>query len=149
LAQRPLYATARRRRRQSGFRGRPFGLLQTQLHHQRHGVARGEIQSRRDLEPEPRHPVSACRPNLVQPMLKRLLLAASLWLSPPLVAQTVTNIAYLRTLVDGVTYAPTDTTNLYTAEGVVTTHTNLTTAGNALFYIQDNTAGISVVVGGG
>jgi len=82
-------------------------------------------------------------------MLKRILLTGSMLLSPSLCAQTATNIAYLRTLVDSVIYAPIDTTNRYTAEGVVTTHTNLTTAGNALFYIQDNTAGISVFVGGG
>jgi hypothetical protein len=37
---------------------------------------------------------------------------------------------------------------LYTVEGVVTTHVSLTTAGNALFYLQDDTAGIAVFWGG-
>ena len=59
-----------------------------------------------------------------------------------------TNIAYLRTLVDA-NYVASDTTNLYTVEGIVTTHANLTSAGNRLFYIQDNEAGIAVFNGGG
>ncbi|HMP82917.1 MAG TPA: immunoglobulin domain-containing protein [Verrucomicrobiota bacterium] len=65
------------------------------------------------------------------------------------VAPVVTNIAYLRTLMDPVDYTPTDTTTLFTAEGVVTTPVNLTTSGNAQFYMQDATAGIVVFVLGG
>jgi hypothetical protein len=61
----------------------------------------------------------------------------------------VTNIAYLHTLIDPASFLPTDTTNLYTVEGVSTTWTNLTTVGNSLFYIQDDTAGICVFVSGG
>lgn len=56
----------------------------------------------------------------------------------------VTNIAYLRTLVHPVNFTPTDTTTLFTVEGVVTTWTNLTTAAHGLFYLQDDTAGIAV-----
>lgn len=64
-------------------------------------------------------------------------------------APVKTNIAYLRTLMDPVDYTPTDRTTLYTAEGVVTTPVNLTTSGNAQFYMQDATAGIVVFVLGG
>src|SRR5690606_10048522 len=39
----------------------------------------------------------------------------------------VTNIAYLRTRMDPVDFSPTDTTNLYSVEGIVTTPVNLTT----------------------
>lgn len=60
-----------------------------------------------------------------------------------------TNIAYLHTLLDPVNFLPTDTTNLYTIEGVTTTHVNLTTTSGSLFYIQDETAGIAVFVSGG
>jgi hypothetical protein len=65
---------------------------------------------------------------------------AILTLIPP----PATNIAYLHTLQDGVTYAVTNTTSLFTVEGTVTTHVSLTGAGNLLFYIQDTTAGIAV-----
>ncbi|MGI8964918.1 MAG: immunoglobulin domain-containing protein, partial [Limisphaerales bacterium] len=60
----------------------------------------------------------------------------------------VTNIAYLRTLMTP-DFAPADTTTIFTVEGIVTTYTNLTSAGNAQFYIMDNTAGIAVFVSGG
>jgi hypothetical protein len=59
-----------------------------------------------------------------------------------------TNIAYLRTLVD-TNYVTTDTTNTYTVEGIVTTHSTLTSPGNTLFYIQDGDAGIAVINFGG
>jgi len=59
-----------------------------------------------------------------------------------------TNIAYLHTLQDPVTWLPTNTSAIYEVEGVVFTHTNITTAGNALFYIQDDTGGIAVFYGG-
>jgi hypothetical protein len=55
-----------------------------------------------------------------------------------------TNIAHLRTLVDA-NYVVTDTNNLYTVEGIVTTHSTLTSPGNTLFYIQDTNAGIAVI----
>ena len=59
-----------------------------------------------------------------------------------------TNIAHLRTLQDA-SYLPSDTTNLYTAEGIVTSWaTNLTTGGNVLVYMQDSNAAIAVFFGG-
>jgi len=61
----------------------------------------------------------------------------------------VTNIAYLRTKMDPVDFNPSDTTTLYQAEGIVTTPVNLTTPGNAQFYLQDDTGGIAVFVSGG
>ena len=54
------------------------------------------------------------------------------------------NVGYLRTLVDPGTLIPTNTTSLYTAQGYVTTWTNMTTSGNTEFYMQDATAGICV-----
>ncbi len=66
-------------------------------------------------------------------------------LPPPPV---VTNIAYLHTLLDTTNYAPQDTTNLYSVEGVVTTHTNITTPGNISFFVQDSTGGIVVFESG-
>jgi len=65
---------------------------------------------------------------------------------PPAVA---TNLAHLRTLVDNVDFLPTDTTTLFAVEGVVTTHTNLSVATDALFFLQDDTAGMAVFVNGG
>lgn len=61
-----------------------------------------------------------------------------------------TNIAYLRTLQDSVNYAPYDTTNLYTVVGTVITRTNMTTPGNASFWIEDTNSltGIDVFVAG-
>jgi len=61
----------------------------------------------------------------------------------------VTNIAYLRKQVDPLDYLPTDTNTLFMVDGTVTTYTNLTTTSNALFYIQDATAGIAVYVTNG
>jgi len=57
-----------------------------------------------------------------------------------LTVSVATNIAYLRTLVDAINYAPTDTNTLFIVQGVVTTRTNLTIAGNTEFFIQDATA---------
>jgi uncharacterized protein GlcG (DUF336 family) len=66
--------------------------------------------------------------------------------SPP----TIASLDSLRLLVDNFNYRPTDTTNLYTAEGIVTTHVNLTGPGtNVLFYFQDDTAGMAVFWYGG
>lgn len=70
---------------------------------------------------------------------------AYLFVPPPVKA----NIAYLRTLLDPTTFLPTNTTTLFETEGVVTTFTNITTAANAQFYINDGTAGIVVYIGGG
>lgn len=58
------------------------------------------------------------------------------------------SIAFLRTRVDPVFFLPTNTTDLYAVIGIVTTHTNITSAGNASFYIQDETGGINVFFGG-
>ena len=54
------------------------------------------------------------------------------------------NISYLRSLLDNVNYVPTDTNTLFTVEGIVVTFTNMSTATNTLFYLQDSTAGIAV-----
>ncbi len=61
----------------------------------------------------------------------------------------VTNIGYLRTLVDPTFYLPTNTTTYYTVTGTVISKTNFTTSANSEFFIQDGTGGISVFVGGG
>ncbi|MFN0068111.1 MAG: lamin tail domain-containing protein [Limisphaerales bacterium] len=65
---------------------------------------------------------------------------------PPTV--TAVSIAYLRGTVDPVNLRPTNTTQIFQTEGIVTTWVNLTTAANALFYIQDADAGIAVFYGG-
>lgn len=62
---------------------------------------------------------------------------------------TVTNppavsIAYLRTLIDPVSLAATNTTQLWQATGVITTFTNTTSGNTASYYIQDATAGINL-----
>jgi len=62
----------------------------------------------------------------------------------------VTNIAYVRSLLDHTTWLPTDTTNLYSVTGVVTTPFNLSGTGNSSeFFMQDGAAGICVFMGGG
>jgi hypothetical protein len=65
------------------------------------------------------------------------------------VAVPTVSIGYLRTLVDPVFYLPTNTAKLWTATGVVTTWTNVTSAANAQFYMEDDTGGIAVFVLGG
>lgn len=55
-----------------------------------------------------------------------------------------TNIAFLRTQVDSVNLTPTNTAQLYSVEGVVTTWINLTTTNSGLFYFQDGDAGMAV-----
>jgi hypothetical protein len=65
------------------------------------------------------------------------------------ISAPVVTIDYLRGLVDPTFYLPTNTTALYTATGVVTSHTNMTAPPNVQFYIQDSTAGITVFVAGG
>ncbi len=64
------------------------------------------------------------------------------------VASPAVTIGYLRTLVDPVFFLPTNTTALWTVTGIVTSHTNLTTAANSSFYLQDDTGGIDVFFGG-
>lgn len=53
-------------------------------------------------------------------------------------------IAYLHTLVDPTTWAPTNSSLLYTATGIITTYTNTTTANTASYYLQDSTGGINL-----
>ena len=61
----------------------------------------------------------------------------------------VTNIAYLRSFMDPTNWLPTDTTNIYSVTGVVTTPFNLSGTGNSTeFFMQDGTAGICVYMGG-
>jgi hypothetical protein len=73
---------------------------------------------------------------------------ATLTVVPP--NPTVATIPYLRSLLDSTNFTinAANTTN-YTAIGIVTTWTNMTTPGNSEFYIQDtNGAGIAVFWGG-
>ena len=56
----------------------------------------------------------------------------------------VKTISALHAMQDPTTWAPTNTTSLYTIQGIVTTWTNLTTSGNSEFYIQDNSGGVAV-----
>ena len=58
-------------------------------------------------------------------------------------------IAYLRTLVDPVFFLPTNTTAIWSARGIVTTHSRLTGGANTSFYFQDDTAGMGVFIAGG
>lgn len=73
---------------------------------------------------------------------------AVLTVTEPPPAFIITNVAGLRRTVDDVNLRPTNTTQLYQAEGIVTTWVNLTTPANQLFYLQDDTAGIAVFFGG-
>jgi hypothetical protein len=60
-----------------------------------------------------------------------------------------TNIHYLRTLIDSfTTFAVSDTTTLYTIQGVCTVATNLTSGDTASFYVQDSTGGINLFITG-
>ena len=54
------------------------------------------------------------------------------------------SIAALRGLEDPVTWSATNTTSLYTIQGIVTTWTNMTTSGNSEFNIQDASGGICI-----
>jgi Immunoglobulin I-set domain len=61
----------------------------------------------------------------------------------------VTNIAYLRTL-QTTNWTPSDTTNLYTVTGTVTTPFNMSASTSSEFFIQDASGeGIAVFIGGG
>ena len=59
--------------------------------------------------------------------------------SPP-----TATIAYLHTLVDPVSFVPTNSTLLYQATGLITTYTNTTTGNTASYYLQDGTGGINL-----
>jgi hypothetical protein len=59
--------------------------------------------------------------------------------TPPAVS-----ISYLHTLVNPSTWAPTNSTLLYQATGIITTYTNTTTANTASYYLQDGTGGINL-----
>ncbi len=54
------------------------------------------------------------------------------------------SVAYLRTLVDPVTYLATNSTAVFKVTGIVTTLTNLTTGDTSSYYLQDGTAGINI-----
>jgi hypothetical protein len=58
----------------------------------------------------------------------------------------VVSIAYLRSLVDPVTFNPTNTPPSipYQVTGTVTTYTNLTTGNTSSYYLQDGTGGINI-----
>jgi hypothetical protein len=60
------------------------------------------------------------------------------------------SIAYLRSLVDPVTFAPTNSPPSipYQITGTITTLTNLTTGSTASYYLQDGTAGINIFATG-
>lgn len=64
--------------------------------------------------------------------------AVLLVIPPPAVS-----IAQFRSGVDA-SYAPTNTTAIYTIQGTVTSWTNMTSSANTEFYMQDGTAGICV-----
>lgn len=55
----------------------------------------------------------------------------------------VVTIAALRGMVDG-SFAPTNTTSLFTVQGIVTTWADMTGLANTLFYMQDASGGIAV-----
>jgi hypothetical protein len=61
----------------------------------------------------------------------------------------VTNIYYLRGLVDPVFYLPTNTTTFFQVTGTVISKQNMTASTSSEFFIQDATGGICVFVGGG
>lgn len=74
--------------------------------------------------------------------------AATLTVTDPPPTVISASIAYLRGTVDPMNLRPTNTTQIFQTEGIVTTWVNLTTPANALFYIQDADAGIAVFHGG-
>ncbi|HEY3854910.1 MAG TPA: hypothetical protein VGO67_10995 [Verrucomicrobiae bacterium] len=55
-------------------------------------------------------------------------------------------IGYLRSLLNPVTYQPSDASTFYTVTGVITTATNQTTGNTASYYLQDSTGGINLFV---
>ncbi len=73
---------------------------------------------------------------------------ATLVVTAPPPEVIATHIAFLRMLVDPVKFTPTDTKQLYTVEGTVTSWVNLAAPTNVFFFLQDDTAGIAVFVDG-
>jgi hypothetical protein len=61
----------------------------------------------------------------------------------------VVRVALLHALLEPGRLTPIDTRTLFTVQGIVTTHVNLTSGANGLFCIQDETAGIAVFYRGG
>ena len=61
-----------------------------------------------------------------------------------------TTIYNIRTNQDSVNWSPIDTTNFYTVTGVVISRTNMSTSGNASFFIEDTNSlcGIDVFIAG-
>jgi hypothetical protein len=59
-------------------------------------------------------------------------------------APPAVSIGYLRTLVDPTSWGPTNSSLLYTATGMITTHTNTTSGNTASYYLQDGTGGINL-----
>jgi hypothetical protein len=59
-----------------------------------------------------------------------------------------TNIHYLRSLINPATFAVSDTTDLFTVQGVVTVATNLTSGSTSSYYLQDSTGGINLFITG-
>lgn len=55
----------------------------------------------------------------------------------------ITNIAYLRKLVDA-NFLATNSVSLWQVTGIVTTFTNLTSGNTSSYYLQDGTAGINI-----
>jgi hypothetical protein len=55
-------------------------------------------------------------------------------------------IGYLRSLLNPITYEPSDGTTLFNVTGVITTATNQTTGDTASYYLQDSTGGINLFV---
>ena len=55
-------------------------------------------------------------------------------------------IGYLRSLLNPITYQPSDETFLFTVSGVITTATNQTSGDTASYYLQDSTGGINLFV---
>ncbi len=76
--------------------------------------------------------------------MKKLIVLGSCLLAWTCVAQSVVPIASLRETVDPVSFLPGDTETVFSVEGVVTTHVNLTSSSHSLFYMQDDSAGIPV-----
>ena len=64
--------------------------------------------------------------------------------------QTV-SIAYLHSLVDPVSFSPTNSppSIAYQVSGTVTTYTNITSGNTSSYYLQDGTGGINIFVTGG
>lgn len=69
---------------------------------------------------------------------------ATLTVNPP----PLLNISDVRAKVDPITFAPTNTTSLFTVQGIVTTWADMTSGNNIEFYMQDGSGGIVIFVSG-